>query len=84
MALLRDFGCPCCWEFDSTLKDVKPKFDSAGVKLIAIGVGTLEKAHILTERLPFPLDSLYADPDRKVIVRLCLIGPCFKSLNGFI
>lgn len=65
VALLRHFGCPCCWEFASTLKDVKPKFDSAGVKLIAIGVGTPEKARILGERLPFPLDSLYADPDHK-------------------
>lgn len=65
VALLRHFGCPCCWEFASTLKDVKPKFDSAGVKLIAIGVGTPEKARILGERLPFPMDSLYADPDRK-------------------
>jgi peroxiredoxin len=65
VALLRHFGCPCCWEFASTLKDAMPKFDSAGVKLIAIGVGTPEKARILGERLPFPLDSLYADPDRK-------------------
>lgn len=65
VALLRHFGCPCCWEFASTLKDVKPKFDSAGVKLIAIGVGTPEKARILADRLPFRLDSLYADPDRK-------------------
>ena len=40
VALLRNFGCPCCWEFSSTLKYVKPKFDSARVKLIAIGVGT--------------------------------------------
>ncbi|KAH9297632.1 hypothetical protein KI387_029314, partial [Taxus chinensis] len=65
VAFLRHFGCPCCWELASTLKDVKPKFDSAGVKLIAIGVGTPDKARILAERLPFPLDSLYADPDRK-------------------
>eukprot|EP01018_Ginkgo_biloba_P040152 Gb_04298 [translate_table: standard] len=65
VALLRHFGCPCCWEFASTLKDAKPKFDAAGVKLIAIGVGTPDKARILGERLPFPLDCLYADPDRK-------------------
>ena len=29
VALLRHFGCRCCWEFASTLKDVKPNFDSA-------------------------------------------------------
>eukprot|EP00262_Sarcandra_glabra_P018210 TRINITY_DN646_c0_g1_i1.p1 TRINITY_DN646_c0_g1~~TRINITY_DN646_c0_g1_i1.p1 ORF type:complete len:213 (-),score=36.78 TRINITY_DN646_c0_g1_i1:193-831(-) len=65
VALLRHFGCPCCWELASMLKDSKPRFDSAGVKLIAVGVGTPNKARILAERLPFPLDCLYADSDRK-------------------
>ncbi|KAL0381504.1 UNVERIFIED_CONTAM: hypothetical protein Sangu_0214700 [Sesamum angustifolium] len=65
VALLRHFGCPCCWELAATLKESKEKFDSAGVKLIAVGVGTPDKARLLAERLPFPLDSLYADPDRK-------------------
>ncbi|KAH6796792.1 Thioredoxin superfamily protein [Perilla frutescens var. hirtella] len=65
VALLRHFGCFCCWELAATLKEAKEKFDSAGVKLIAVGVGTPDKAQLLAERLPFPLDSLYADPDRK-------------------
>lgn len=65
VALLRHFGCVCCWELASALKESKPKFDAAGVKLIAVGVGSPNKARILAERLPFPLDSLYADPDRK-------------------
>ncbi|KAL5681547.1 hypothetical protein ACJX0J_007932, partial [Zea mays] len=54
------------WELASVLKDTKERFDSAGVKLIAVGVGTPAKASILAEeRLPFPLEYLYADPDRK-------------------
>ncbi|KAL5556753.1 hypothetical protein UlMin_038989 [Ulmus minor] len=65
VALLRHFGCPCCWELASTLKESKARFDSAGVKLIAVGVGTPNKARILADRLPFPMDCLYADPDRK-------------------
>ncbi|KAL8151790.1 hypothetical protein V2J09_021598 [Rumex salicifolius] len=65
VALLRHFGCPCCWELASTLKEVKSRFDSSGVKLIAVGIGTPEKARILAERLPFPLNCLYADPERK-------------------
>ncbi|XP_059624036.1 uncharacterized protein LOC132267023 isoform X2 [Cornus florida] len=65
VALLRHFGCPCCWELALALKESKSRFDSAGVKLIAVGVGTPNKARILAERLPFPLDCLYADPDRK-------------------
>lgn len=65
VALLRHFGCPCCWELASALKESKAKFDSAGVKLIAVGVGTPDKARILAERLPFPMDCLYADPEHK-------------------
>ncbi|XP_019415341.1 PREDICTED: thioredoxin-like protein AAED1, chloroplastic isoform X3 [Lupinus angustifolius] len=68
VALLRHFGCPCCWELASTLKESKARFDSAGVKLIAVGVGTPTKARILAQRLPFPMDCLYADPDRKTKV----------------
>ncbi|GLU13413.1 hypothetical protein SLE2022_300510 [Rubroshorea leprosula] len=65
VALLRHFGCPCCWELAATLKESKAKFNSAGVKLIAVGVGTPNKARILADRLPFPMECLYADPERK-------------------
>lgn len=65
VALLRHFGCPCCWELASVLRDSKSRFDQAGAKVIVVGVGTADKARILAERLPFPLDCLYADPDRK-------------------
>lgn len=65
VALLRHFGCPCCWELGSTLKEAKARFESAGVKLIAIGIGEPKKAQLFAERLPFPLDNLYADPERK-------------------
>ncbi|GAA0186844.1 hypothetical protein LIER_34132 [Lithospermum erythrorhizon] len=65
VALLRHFGCPCSWEFADALKEIKPRLDAAGVRLIAIGVGTPNKARLLAERLPFPLDCLYADPNRK-------------------
>ncbi|KAL2322873.1 hypothetical protein Fmac_027252 [Flemingia macrophylla] len=65
VALLRHFGCICCWELAPALKEYKARFDSAGVKLIAVGVGSPSKARILAERLPFPMDCLYADPDRK-------------------
>ena len=70
---------------------MKPKFDSAGVKLIAIGVGTPKKARILAERIPFPLDSLYADPNRKAYDSLglyygfgrTLLNPASKSLRNY-
>ncbi|GMP31206.1 hypothetical protein CsSME_00005515 [Camellia sinensis var. sinensis] len=31
VALLRHFGCVCCWELASALKESKPRFDSAGL-----------------------------------------------------
>ncbi|KAK4791247.1 hypothetical protein SAY86_031660 [Trapa natans] len=65
VALLRHFGCFCCWELAASLKDIKPRLDAAGVKLIAVGVGEPRKARMLGERLPFPMDCLYADPERK-------------------
>ncbi|KAL5717140.1 hypothetical protein ACHQM5_010207 [Ranunculus cassubicifolius] len=65
VALLRHFGCPCSWELASALKESKERFEAAGVRLIAVGVGTPDKAQMLAERLPFPMDSLYCDPDRK-------------------
>ncbi|KAL9229854.1 hypothetical protein vseg_005276 [Gypsophila vaccaria] len=42
-----------------------PRFDSANVNLIALGVGTPTNARILPHRLPFPMECLYADPECK-------------------
>jgi hypothetical protein len=41
------------WELASTLKETKSRFDSAGVKLIAVGVGEPNKARMLAERVMF-------------------------------
>ncbi|KAF8101498.1 hypothetical protein N665_0205s0088 [Sinapis alba] len=65
VVLLRHFGCVCCWELATALREAKPRFDAAGVKLVAVGVGTPDKARILASRLPFPMECLYADPERK-------------------
>ncbi|KAG2316910.1 hypothetical protein Bca4012_067810 [Brassica carinata] len=65
VVLLRHFGCVCCWELATALREAKPRFDAAGVKLVAVGVGTPDKARILATRLPFPMECLYADPERK-------------------
>lgn len=37
------------WELASDLKNSMPQFESAGAKLIAIGVGTSDKARILAD-----------------------------------
>lgn len=39
------------WELASSLKELEPRFDASGVKLIAVGVGTPDKARILAERV---------------------------------
>lgn len=41
------------WELASALKESKARFDSAGVKLIAVGVGSPDKARILAERVSY-------------------------------
>lgn len=45
------------WELAKALKERKERFDSAGVKLIAVGVGAPNKARILAERV----SSLHLD-----------------------
>jgi hypothetical protein len=41
------------WELASALKESKPRFDAAGVKLVAVGVGTPNKARILADRVGY-------------------------------
>ena len=47
------------WELASSLKEAKPKFDAAGVKLVAIGIGTPNKARILADRVCLFLLTCY-------------------------
>ena len=52
------------WDLASALKESKERFDSAGVKLIAVGVGTPDKARILAERVFFlPLTVKWTLPE---------------------
>lgn len=41
------------WELATALREAKPRFDAAGVKLVAVGVGTPDKARILASRVNF-------------------------------
>jgi hypothetical protein len=43
------------------------------MKLIAIGIGTAERAQEFSEHVNFPLENLYADPDNAVYDRLNLV-----------
>lgn len=54
------FSLHLSWELAEALKESKERFDSAGVKLIAVGVGTPNKARLLAERviLPFTFINL--------------------------
>ena len=44
-------------------RDVKPKLDAAGVKLVLVSIGTAERAKDFVEETGFPAENLYADPD---------------------
>jgi len=57
------FGCPFCQELALTLaRDVIPTLGAAGVKLVAVGIGTGTRAVELCEHLSFPTANLFADP----------------------
>ncbi|KAI3701256.1 hypothetical protein L2E82_45907 [Cichorium intybus] len=55
------------WELASTLKESIPKFQSAGVKLIAIGIGAPKKAQIFVERNG-RVNELFIQRQTKVVV----------------
>jgi len=42
---------------------VLPQLNSAGVKLIAVGIGTGERAKEFCAHVPFPEENLFADPE---------------------
>eukprot|EP00898_Chlorokybus_atmophyticus_P007262 jgi/Chlat1/7537/Chrsp62S07031 len=66
-----------CWELASSLLKVKPLLDDAGVKLVVLSVGKPESAVTFCERVPFPTEHLYADPDKSVYDTLKL----YRSLG---
>lgn len=46
------------WEFATKLKEIKPKLDAAGVKLITVGVGKPDKARILVDKVRLMFEVL--------------------------
>ena len=44
-------------------RSVKPLLDEAGVRLVAIGIGTPERAKEFCAHVDFPEACLYADPE---------------------
>merc|ERR1719238_1111995 len=53
-----------CWELAVQLRrDVKPKLDAAGVKLVLVSIGTFERSQDFAEETQFPRENLYADPE---------------------
>ncbi|CAL4935714.1 unnamed protein product [Urochloa decumbens] len=86
VALLRHFGCFCCWELASVLKDSVAEFESAGAKLVAIGVGTPDKARILADRAYNVLGlyhglgrTLFSPASAKIYSRLDYIKKATKN-----
>lgn len=66
---------------------MKPRFDSAGVKLIAVGVGTPDKAQILADRV-FHSYNIHQFPCYKSTDYYCsgtckLIMVCF-TYDGYL
>ena len=64
VAFMRSFGCFFCWELAIQLRrDIKPALDAQGIDLIAVSIGTPERALEFVSETGFPAANLYADPD---------------------
>lgn len=56
-----------CWELALQLRrDVLPPLESAGVKLFAVGIGSVDSARTFAERSEFPPELLLADESAQV------------------
>jgi hypothetical protein len=51
------------FELAQRLVDALPALDAAGVRVAAVGLGTVEGARLFSRLTNFPLDRLHADPD---------------------
>ncbi|KAK9834214.1 hypothetical protein WJX84_000088 [Apatococcus fuscideae] len=67
IALMRHFGC---WKQAQSLLQHKPEMDSAGVSLVAIGIGTPDTGAEFCKRSGFLADNLYCDPDKTLYTSL--------------
>ena len=55
-----------CQELAAQLaRDVKPRLDEACCKLLAVGIGTDERAREFCKHVGFPAANLYADPENE-------------------
>ena len=65
-----------CQELAAQLaRDVKPRLDEAGCKLLAVGIGTDERAREFCKHVGFPATNLYADPENEAYDALLNVDP---------
>ena len=43
-------------------RDVLPALTASGAKLVAVGIGTVERGNEFCAHVGFPLENLYCDP----------------------
>ena len=51
------------FELAQRLVDALPALDAAGVRVVGVGIGSVEGARLFARCTNFPLDLLHADPD---------------------
>lgn len=54
-------------------RDVLPKLEDEGVKMLCVGIGTLETARKFCDHVDFPQANLYADPENSAYTALNLV-----------
>lgn len=72
-----------CWELGLQLKrDWLPELDKAGVKLIAVGIGSAESAREFAEQVGLPSDVVFADEDAEAYKTVKLVNTNFEEDGG--
>jgi len=61
-----------CQELATQLVKIKPELDGAGVRLVAVGIGTPERGPEFCQHVGFPPENLFTDPESLAYERIGL------------
>mmetsp|Transcript_34704 Transcript_34704/g.63024 ORF Transcript_34704/g.63024 Transcript_34704/m.63024 type:complete len:176 (+) Transcript_34704:380-907(+) len=72
-----------CWELGLQLKrDWLPAFEKAGVKLLVVGIGSIDSAKTFSEEVGLPSDLTFADEDAASYQAIGLVNSDFQEDGG--
>eukprot|EP00898_Chlorokybus_atmophyticus_P002008 jgi/Chlat1/2808/Chrsp187S02919 len=82
LRMTRVFSSFVSWDRARSVLAIKSRLDAAGVRLIAVGVGTAKGAAKFAEKCPFPEELCFCDPQRKAYAALALYDSVLRSMRS--